>query len=74
MRQATEADLRKQEYKNRDVEDYEINDLGVAVRKDRWEYCVRALAFEYGLTKGSTRNTWDIQDVLDIAIKRNEDE
>lgn len=62
MRQVTERDLRKPEFMDAKVEDYEIRDDGAIVRKDRWEMGIRRLA---GMVNCS--RDFEIPDVLDRA-------
>ncbi|MBG6287708.1 hypothetical protein I5I61_09655 [Pseudomonas nitroreducens] len=62
MRQATERDFRKPEFMDASVEDYEVRDDGVCVRKDRWEMGVRRLASMVGCSRD-----FEIPDVLDKA-------
>ena len=43
MREVTEADFRRQEFRDANVEDYELREDGEVVRKDRWEMGMRRI-------------------------------
>ena len=43
MRKVTEADFRRQEFRDANVEDYELREDGEVVRKDRWEMGMRRI-------------------------------
>jgi len=44
QRQVTERDFRRPEFLDAKAEDYEIQEDGCVVRKDRWEMAVRKIA------------------------------
>ena len=43
MRKVTERDFRKEEFKDKSIEDYEFRADGEIVRKDRWEMGIRII-------------------------------
>jgi len=43
MKKVTEADFRKEEFRDANIEDYEFRADGEVVRKDRWEMAIRKI-------------------------------
>ena len=62
MRDATERDLRKDEFKNAKLEDYEVREDGAVVRKDRFISAVSKIANIVGATD---RGNFEIPDVIE---------
>jgi len=71
-RQVTENDFRKDEFKDANVEDYEIRDDGAVVRKDRWEQGIRKIASILSINYADinfTRGEFEIGDVV-LAVDK----
>lgn len=69
-REVTERDFRIPEYYDAKPEDYEFRDDGKVVRKDRWEWGIRAIAGilqEHGL--GLNRSDFEIDNIVDVVRK-----
>ena len=61
MKQAVIEDFIKPEFIGKNPEDYEVQEDGSCVRKDRWEMAVRSIR-EKVLIGG--RGSWEIKDVI----------
>jgi len=62
----TENDFRKDEFKDKDPEDYEFRDDGVIVRKDRWQMGMLNIAAILNL------RDFEIENVVEIVRKHKE--
>jgi len=60
-REVTEMDFRKEEFINKNPEDYEFRDDGAIVRKDRWQIGMLNIASILGL------KDFEISDVVEIV-------
>ncbi|ENZ1687435.1 hypothetical protein [Pseudomonas aeruginosa] len=60
MREVTELDFRRPEFRDAKVEDYEFRQDGALVRKDRWERGVRAIVAALGWS----RRDFEVEDVV----------
>ena len=61
MRAVTEQDFRKPEYVGKDPKDYEFNNDGIPVRKDRWETAIHHLRS----VLGHNGRTFEIGEVIE---------
>jgi hypothetical protein len=71
-REVTERDFRKDEFKDANVEDYEIRDDGAVVRKDRWEQGIRKIAEILSINYEDidfVRGEFEIRDVI-LAVDK----
>lgn len=72
QRAVTEADFRQPEFRTAKVEDYEFDNDGRPVRKDRWETAIRSILGAVGL---SARQGFEVSQVVDavraMAKERN---
>ena len=59
--EVTEMDFRKEEFINKNPEDYEFRDDGAIVRKDRWQIGMLNIASILGL------KDFEISDVVEIV-------
>lgn len=64
MREVTEDDLRKDEFKGKKVEDYEFREDGKIVRKDRWIKGMKSIAMIL-----FPREEFEISDIIE-EVKR----
>lgn len=69
VRQVTENDLRKDEFKDVDIDKLEFRADGKIVRKDRWESAVLIIASKVGV---DVRNfeIIDVLNAIDKLVKR----
>lgn len=64
QRVVTEADFRQPEFRTAKVEDYEFDNAGRPVRKDRWETAIRSMLGAVGL---SAREGFEVSQVVDAV-------
>ena len=67
MREVTERDFRKEEFKDAKAEDYEIREDGAIVRKDRWEMAVRKI---YAIVDTKYDKEFEIDDIVEIVREK----
>ncbi|MFO7066718.1 hypothetical protein P3E12_22465, partial [Pseudomonas aeruginosa] len=60
MREVTELDFRRPEFRDAKVEDYEFRKDGALVRKDRWERGIRTIVAALGWS----RRDFEVEDVV----------
>lgn len=63
LRPVTENDFRKDEFKNKNPEDYEFRDDGAILRKDRWKMGMITIA---SIVKSGD---FEIEDIIEIVRK-----
>jgi len=63
LRSVTENDFRKDEFKNKNPEDYEFRDDGAILRKDRWKMGMITIA---SIVKSGD---FEIEDIIEIVRK-----
>jgi hypothetical protein len=64
QRVVTEADFRQPEFRTAKVEDYEFDNAGRPVRKDRWETAIRSMLGAVGL---SAREPFEVSQVVEAV-------
>jgi len=64
MREVTEEDFRKDEFKGVKVKDYEFREDGAIVKKSRWEDGIRSIRSALSLSE-STRAEFEISEVVE---------
>jgi len=67
MRKVTEMDFRKEEFINKNPEDYEFREDGEIVRKDRWKTGLLNISHILGF------QNFEIQDVIELVRKNKEE-